>query len=410
MCTIVFRTVSTPLIIVFLIFNLIHIKYNLIERKNLKHLILISSPFLLTLLFLFHNDTISGGFKVVEKVLSLLIFPLFILNNKHLQLKSIFNNYRILFPAILVFFLLRFIIIFPEKIEKYIHGIDLIEIGYQYAISLGSHAPSLNLHVGFLTIVNFYFLLHAIINPVKNKVHIILNSILFLVSFGFVLIINTRITLACVFLCIGIIIIKELINIYSLKKTLISLLIGIGVSVAFVGLYVKLNPYMIEKYSSVTFLHMDKVGKLDEIENPEVVVFNALVTRVSIWKSSVEVIKENLPFGTGPEKGKKELFKYYEKSNQKFLAKYEFPVHNQLLDFGIKFGILGFIICGIYLLYPFFVSKDLNQYQSLFLCFGVLFFISNQTDDFLIRFDGIVFSGLFYSLFSSINNLKSKKG
>ena len=402
--TIVFRKFCTPTIILFLLWNLINYKHVLIEKKHLKDILIISSPLLVSLLFFFNNSSISGGFKSVEKVLSLIIFPLFVLTNKNLNIKFILNQYRVWFLVILLTFLIRFILIYPEKIEKYIHGIDLIEIGYQYAISLGSHAPSLNLHVGFLTIVNFYFLLQAIIK--KETKRIILDVVLFFLSFSFVLIINTRITLLCVVFSILIIIVKEFIKRYNFKKTLISLLIGSIITTSLIGIYIKINPYMIEKYSSVTFANMDKVGKLDQIENPEVVAFNSLVTRISIWKASLEVAKENLPFGTGAAQGKTTLFDYYKKTNQHFLAKYEFPVHNQFLDFTIKFGLVGFIVCFIYILFPFYKAKYLQDFQSLLICFGIIFFISNLTDDFLIRFDGIVFSGLFYSLFSSISYFK----
>lgn len=403
-CTIVFRAICTPIIILFLIFNLLHYKYICIEKRHIKDILIVSSPFLMTLFFFFNNDTISGGFKSIEKVLTLLVFPLFILTNPKLNLNFILTQYRIWFTLLLLMLLVRFVIIYPEKIDKYLNGIDLIEIGYQYAISLGTHAPSLNLHVGFVTIVNFYFLLQSILNKLNKK--IIYNILLFLLSFLLVLVINTRITLFCVILCIPLVIIRELMIRYSLKKTLLSLLTGLLIIISLVGFYVRLNPYMLEKYSSVTFSYMDKVGKLDEIENPEVVVFNALVTRVSIWKASLEVAKENLPFGTGAENGKRKLFDYYKKTDQKFLAKYEFPVHNQFLDFSIKFGVIGFVVCSIYLLYPFYKQNELIDFNTLLICFGVIFFISNLTDDFLIRFDGIVFSGLFYSLFSSISYSK----
>lgn len=403
-CTIVFRSICTPIIIFFLVFNLLHCKFIIIEKKHFKDILIISSPLLISILFFFNNDTISGGFKSVEKLLTLIIFPLFVLTNKNLNINFILNQYRIWFLVILLGFLVRFVLIFPEKITKYINGIDLIEIGYQYAISLGSHAPLLNLQVGFLSVVHFYFLIQSIVNKQFSK--IFFNIILFFLSFSLVLIVNTRITLLAVILCVIVILIRELISLYSLKKTMIGLFLGLMITAAIIGGFVKLNPYMYEKYSSVTFIHMDKVGKLDEIKNPEIVVFNALVTRVSIWKASVEVAKENLPFGTGAEMGKKELFDYYKKTNQHFLAKYEFPVHNQFLDFSIKFGVIGFIVCCIYIFFPFYKSLDLLDFKSLFICFGTLFFISNLTDDFLIRFDGIVFSGLFYSLFSSISTFK----
>ena len=81
----------------------------------------------MSILFFFNNETISGGFKSVEKLLTLIIFPLFVLTNKNLNINFILNQYRVWFLLILVGFLVRFVLIFPDKIEKYSKGIDLIE-------------------------------------------------------------------------------------------------------------------------------------------------------------------------------------------------------------------------------------------------------------------------------------------
>ena len=116
--TIVFRKFCTPTIILFLLWNLINYKHVLIEKKHLKDILIISSPLLVSLLFFFNNSSISGGFKSVEKVLSLIIFPLFVLTNKNLNIKFILNQYRVWFLVILLTFLIRFILIYPEKIEK----------------------------------------------------------------------------------------------------------------------------------------------------------------------------------------------------------------------------------------------------------------------------------------------------
>lgn len=399
--TIVFRPFCTLILIVFTLFNAFNFKYIKIEKRQLKDIVIIASPFLLSVFFVFLNDDLLSGLKTIEKVLMLLILPLIVLTNRYLDIKLILHYYRIVFLMLLIFFLFRFIIVYPDKIEKYINGIDLIEIGYQYAISLGSHAPALNLHIAFLTVVNFYFLVKSFV--LKDKKKISLNILLFLIAFVFLLIVNTRIALANVFVGCTIVLLFEFTKIYSLKKTILIATFSFFSLIGLAGLYVKINPYMLEKYSTVTFDHMDKVGKLDEIENPEIVVFNALVTRVSIWKSAYELAVQNLPFGTGAANGKKELNNYFKNTNQKFLAKYEFPVHNQILDYTIKFGILGLLCSLMYLLYPFYKFSNLREYQSLFLVFGIIYFISNLTDDFLIRFDGIVFSGLFYTLFSSLS-------
>ena len=87
----------------------------------------------------------------------------------------------------------------------------------------------------------------------------------------------------------------------------------------------------------------------------------------------------------------------FKRTNQKFLAKHEFPVHNQLLDSLLKFGILGFISSLLYLLQIGYLGIKSNQ--TLIIFFFILFFTSNQTDDFLIRFDGIVYSSFWSCIF-----------
>jgi O-antigen ligase len=163
--------------------------------------------------------------------------------------------------------------------------------------------------------------------------------------------------------------------------------------------FVQKDPYMKQKYSSVSFAYMDKVGKLDEIDHPETKVFNSLVTRVSIWKSAWELSLKNLPFGVGASDGKPELNKYYKETNQKFLAKYEFPTHNQFLDFLLKFGILGPLVVMLYIFTIAYLGYDLKN--ALILSFFLIFFTSNLMDDFLLRFDGIAFSGFWFSVFGS---------
>jgi hypothetical protein len=44
---------------------------------------------------------------------------------------------------------------------------------------------------------------------------------------------------------------------------------------------------------------MDKVGKLDEIDHPEIVVYSSFVTRVSIWKSAWELSPRIFLLGRG---------------------------------------------------------------------------------------------------------------
>jgi O-antigen ligase len=170
--------------------------------------------------------------------------------------------------------------------------------------------------------------------------------------------------------------------------------------------FIKNNHFMEQKYNRMIFDKFEMIGKLDQIKRPEVEIYSSLVTRLTIWKSTIDLANEHLLYGVGSSNSKKELFKFYKKTNQKFLSKYQFPVHNQYLDYLLKFGILGTIGAFVYIGFIGYIG--LKSKNVIVIAFFLLFFISNLTDDFLIRFDGIVFSGFWISVFAG-HYLKTKK-
>jgi hypothetical protein len=298
----------------------------------------------------------------------------------------------------MAFFFGRFILLYPEHFFKYLNGIHLWEMGYVFSESIGIHAPALNMHLAFVAFSNLYFLLETS-KAHYTKWYKIGDLMLFISSFFFVLYVNTRMALLGTlfgFMTVGYFQISKRYSSKVIFKRAIIMLLLIG-SVLF--LFIQKNPFMKEKYSTQIFSNMDKVGKLDEIDHPEIAVYSSFVTRLSIWKSAWELSLKNLPFGVGASDGKIELVKYFKETNQIFLAKYEFPTHNQFLDYLLKFGILGPIVALFYI--GFIAYLGIKTKNAVVLSFFFLFFISNLTDDFLLRFDGIVFSGLWISIFAS---------
>jgi len=395
----IFRKPCTWLIILFVVFNLLFLKKLKFNRKAIAIGLLIVSPLMLEILLFWNNDSYTEGLKSLEKSVSLLIFSLFILgNSKRVDFYKVVQYYSVTTTLIMLFFFIRFNLVYPELMHKYLLGIDLWEMGYEFSNSIGIHAPALNMHLAFVTIINLYFVFYSF-RKGKSLTDKIFRLLVFTTSFFFVLFVNTRMALFNVIICIGIVFFYEIIRNQSFKKVISIAAVTTLLLVGIVYLFVQKNPYMKEKYTSTTFAYMDKVGKLDEIENPEVKVFNSFVTRVSIWKSAWELSSEHLIFGVGASDGKPELFKYYKQSNQLFLAKYEFPIHNQFLDFLVKYGILGPFVVFLYVFTIGFLGVDLKS--AIIVSFFFLFFTSNLTDDFLLRFDGIAFSGFWFSVFGS---------
>ncbi|PWB25291.1 O-antigen ligase domain-containing protein [Flavobacterium sp. HTF] len=395
----IFRKPCSLLIILFAVFNLIFFRKLKYTKTALILMACIASPIILELLLFWNNDSFSKGLKAIEKSTSLLVFPLFIIGNyQRVNFLKLAETYIIATTLILLFFFIRFNVLFPELMDKYLNGVHLWEMGYEFSNTIGIHAPALNMHLAFVSVCAFYFVFAGFKNQEKTTLKIA-RIIIFLLSFFFVLFVNTRMALINVFIGFLIVLfleIKTKIKPKTIILTAISLFILLGGILFF---FVKKDVYMKEKYSSVSFAYMDKIGKLDEIDHPESKVFNSLVTRVSIWKSAWELSLNNLPFGVGASDGKPELNKYYKETNQKFLAKYEFPTHNQFLDFLLKFGILGPLVVVLYIFTIGYLGYDLKN--ALILSFFIIFLTSNFMDDFLLRFDGIAFSGFWFSVFGS---------
>nr|WP_315200394.1 O-antigen ligase family protein [uncultured Flavobacterium sp.] len=395
----IFRKPCTLLIILFAVVNLVFIKKLNYTKQSLILIALITSPLLIEIVMFWNNDYFSKGIKSLEKYSSLLVFSLFILGNyQRISFFKILRFYSITTTIILLFFFVRFVVYYPELMNKYLSGIDLWEMGYTFSNSIGIHAPALNMHLAFVSICSLYFVFEAFRGS-GQKIFRWINCLVFVLSFFFVLFVNTRMALFNGLIGFVLVFFAEVFRKYSYKKVIGFLTVLIVVLGTVLFFFVQKNPYMKEKYSTVTFAYMDKVGKLDEIENPEAKVFNSLVTRVSIWKSAWELSLQHLPFGVGASDGKPELVKYFKQTNQQFLAKYEFPTHNQFLDYLLKFGILGPIVVLLYIGTIGYLGIDLKN--AIVFSFFFLFFTSNLTDDFLLRFDGIAFSGLWMSIFAS---------
>ncbi len=402
----VFSMPGTIAILFFVFFNVIYYKRFKWHSSILQPVIIISIPFLLNILFIWNNDSFYEGMKHTEKYISMLIFPLLILGQYiSISINKVLSVYTFVFTLILILALGFHVLLNLDIFETYLNGAMVWQMGYKFALSVNSHAPALNMHVAFLVVANYYLMLSSFFKTQK-RLKILYRILFFVLALLVLFIINTRIAVVNAFIGIFIITVAKMIKGLSKKRILIlSTSIFLFLSL-FSYTFIRTFPYVIGKYNSVTFKHMDKIGKLDDFDNPEGEVFNALVTRLSIWKTAYEISLKHPYYGVGAADSKKALTQAYIDTNQFFLAKYKFPTHNQYLDFLLKFGFLGFLGVMFYMFYILRIAIKAKSELALF--FFVLFLTSNITDDFLIRYDGITFSALWITLFASIyyNNVR----
>lgn len=394
--TFFFRKLCTIILIIFIFFSIINFKKLNIRKENIHFLFIISSPFLIQLFFFWNNDDWVSGLKSLEKVIMLLLFPIIIVGNlKRVRFLLILHWYTILSVFMITLLFVRFMFISPKFFDVYLKGHELWESGYKFAHSFGMHAPALNMHLAFVSIGSLWLLFKALRN--NNFITVLLKALVFCLSFFFILVVNTRLALGEVFIGFLLLIFFEIKRSKNYKNFIkISILLFVTLSMIFSS-YVFNNPFMKEKYFNVTFAHIDKVGKLDEVENPEAEIYNSLVTRLSIWKSSYKLAINNITYGVGAADSNRELFKYYKNTNQFFLERNKFPPHNQFLNHTIKFGFLGFVVIFMYIFFILYLG--IKTKKPIIISFFIIFLLSNLVDDFLIRFDGIIFSGFWISLF-----------
>lgn len=395
--SLVFIKPATALIFLFVLINLIFLRKIHFDKQVKMCSIIIAAPLIFHLFFLWNNESIFEGIKHLEKYLVMFFFPLLIVGqNIKISIDKIFKVYSICFTLLLIIGLTFHVVINHDLFSDYLQGVLVWQMGYKFANSLNTHAPALNMHVAFLVVVNFYLLLKDTTQN-RNYSVLIYRFILFFLSILTLFILNTRVAMLNAFFGLLLVTYLELKNKF---RKLILFLCGTIIIVGFsFAIFLVKFPYIINKYSSVTFKHMDKIGNLDDIENPEKEVYSALVTRLSIWKTTIDLSKRNLLIGVGAADGKKRLFKAYKDTNQIFLEKHSFPVHNQYLDFLLKFGILGYVFTLAYMINIYFIANQTKVSLAYF--FFILFSTSNLTDDFLIRFDGIIFSAFWVSVFLS---------
>lgn len=404
-CTIIFRKLCTILILIFFVYSLFNFKY--FYKKDLKpyvkYILIISIPLLLEILFFWNNNSLLAGTKFLEKTVSCLLFPLLIISHyKALSFLKILKAYAVVTIVTIVVSLVLFRIFDPLYFHKYMTGVDLYEMGYVFSNFIGPHAPALNMYVSFIATVFLYFFLEAK-NQNQGKKVLAFYFVFLLVSFGCILVINTRV--AMVAFVLNAIILFNDIKI-ELRKKLIIVAVGFVVLAGTTKIFIDKFPFMIEKYTTQVFGNLDKVGHLDELDDPQSEVYSSLVTRLSIWKGSSELAKENLLIGLGSSDAQEELRQYFKNNHQLFLSRYNFFTHNQFLNFLLRFGIVGFIGCFIYLCYPFFLG--MKGRNILFFCFFLNFMISNLMDDYLLKFDGIVYSAFWFSIFTADYVLKKE--
>lgn len=134
--------------------------------------------------------------------------------------------------------------------------------------------------------------------------------------------------------------------------------------------------------------------------------FNAVTTRLAIWKNGTIIFKENFLLGVGVGDVEEKRREGYRKLNYAQGIKRHYNCHNQLLDSGISSGFLApLLYLAIIVFYWYYAWKLKNYYLAAMATF---FFLSSLTESLLERYWGIAVFTVVMPLYFHFAYLKTE--
>jgi len=368
-------------IFIFIFFSLLNIKRVRLKQKFINYLFPVI--FLLSLFSLIYTCNFGSGIKMIEKILSFIIFFLFVptLSITKDQINKVLNFFVIGSIIVLFIFLTiafyhvlntgSFYIFNPENLvnENYFFY-------HRFTKPFDIHAVYFGIYLVFSSCI----LLKDFQNKNKNmKVKRLI--MLFIFAIGIYL--TQSFAVLSVYFIVLLVFLLHLNrrNINLKKMSLLALIILLPVTIFYQK--AKVFDGKVFKYNIEEDVHSNN--------------WNSLNIRLAKWECAVEVFKENnFLLGSGVGCTQDKLDEIYLKKNFTIGIDKRFNTHNQYLHYLVSLGILGLAAYLMFLVAAFYRSlKDRN-----FLLFAILaiIIICGVTENIFGLNDGIVFFASIYYL------------
>lgn len=366
---------TVPFVIILLVITWIvegNFKNKFIKlRENFYPFIIFVSLFLFYIFGLTYTTNYSYAFFDIEVKLSLLVFPLLFFSGTFNFIDRNKLTILLLF-LILACFLSSFISLIISTIQ-YIKTDSTIWF-YYVNINFFHHPSYISMFIEFSLAAIAYLFFN---NSVENK---ILKILLLLLSGWFliyIILLSSKagfIGLIFIFL----IIFYQLIIKHKIYRKAIIYIIG---SFLVIVIGYKIIPQTNNRISPA----IEVIKKADYDVNAE----DGTVQRIEIWKTSIEIIKNNFFFGVGTGDVKDELLSNYQKKGMKFAYDNNLNAHGQYFQTTISLGFIGFIALFFGLFYPFLLS--LRKRNFLYLSFIILIALNISVESMFENQAGVVF-------------------
>lgn len=362
---------------------------------NIWKFIVASTLFWISVIWLLNTDDYVTGWRYLERISSSLVFPL--------VFSLTLAGFKIRLRWVLIIFMgscmLRYFFFLAQFVDwELIYILDywkevLIQFN-QIALTEALHPSYFTLYLGFCAISSYYFLSKAL--SFKKQM-----GWLLLLFFFFLMVMSLGAKMP-LFACIFAILTGVLYNIHRINNGRTKYLVLVFSSLLILILFLLKVPNGILQdvsnyYSFYKGEEMDRTFDYEQFGTNYSFETWSRTNRIYIWKSSVELFKNNYLVGVGTGDIQNELNNQYLMDGQEYLAKQNTNTHNQFLDYLIKFGVIGFL--GVAISFWYFFKYAWSSSDGFYPMFLVFVFLCMLTENILNRQLGIVFFFFFNSLF-----------
>lgn len=354
-------------------------------RKNItnKYILSFAILYILYIVGTFYSSNLSGSsgaYFDLEVKLSLLLFPVFFSTIDFSEFrKDFYDKVQYFF---VVGCLISSLIIFINASIEYL-GENNINVFYYSKLSFSHHPSYLALYYSFAIVILLNWIIN---NELKKSIFKFVTIFLVLYFQLFVVLLSSKAGI------LGLTVIYFVVFFYLpiriKKKITRPLIISVSLFMVFI-LILFLNPRSYNRFIATK-------QAVEEENKPNSEKTEGSVTRLMIWKSSLDVVKENILFGVGTGDVKPALFEKYLENNLDDAYESNLNVHNQYLQTFIAIGIFGFLILVASLLLPAILT--IRRKKLLYLLFLSLVAFHLLVESMLERQGGVVFYAFFNGL------------
>ncbi|WP_299434105.1 O-antigen ligase family protein [uncultured Aquimarina sp.] len=382
----------TPFFIISIILGIVNVfksrKKFVLDNKTV---LLFPLYFIIMLLSLFYTDNISDGLNILQRSLSLFLFPLIFL-----FVKEDASTVKKLFDFLLFGLIISFFVNFSIAVYN---SISMIKGGFSLEVSIDDLTTFFNalmhgwnyfigdefsklINPSYLSLYILLVLSYYLKNNLDTRLRTCVVVILFLYLF-----LLASIAAYMILIIMSLILIFNISN-KSRKHTMfIMFLLGI---IVFLN-----NPRVLDFYSKVK-----DIGNTIEYANS-----TSEKARLLSWDASIKLIEEAPLLGYGIGDANDVLIKKYKELGYTYNFENKYNAHNQFLQTLLQTGVLGLgILVSIFILLAIRMKRSGNEF-SVFL----ILFVSLVFESMLVRFNGIVFFSIIMPLLLKKRSILSSR-